>query len=66
MGSYEIDLQRNSNVATQLAFNEIYGLGEKEWREFPQRIQKVSKEDVLAAAQRYIDLDAYVLSIVGA
>jgi zinc protease len=66
VGSYELDLQRNSHVATQLAFNEVYGLGAEEWKKFPDKIEEVTREDVLEVAEKYIRLDAYVLSIVGA
>ena len=65
VGSYEIDLQKNSNVASQLASNELYGLGIDEITKHPEKIFKVTREEVLEAAQKYIDLDAYVLSVVG-
>lgn len=65
VGSYEIELQRNSNVANQLIFNELYGVGAHEIRKLPEKLLKVTREDVLKAAQRYLDLDHYVLSIVG-
>src|SRR5262249_47224487 len=66
VGSYELDLQRNAHVATQLAFNEVYGLGAEEWKKFPDKIEEVTREDVLEVAEKYIRVDAYVLSIVGA
>lgn len=65
VGSYEIDLQRNSNVANQLVFNELYGLGAMEMKRLPEKILKVSREDVLKVAQKYFSLDRYILSIVG-
>ncbi len=65
MGSFEIDLQRNSNVAGQLALSEIYGLGADHWRKFPGRIEMVTREQVREAANRYLNLDAYVMAIVG-
>ncbi len=64
VGAYEIELQRNSTVAIQLAFNELYGLSRNEWRELPQKILKISAEDVLKVARKVIKLDRYVLSIV--
>ncbi len=66
IGSYEIDLQRNANVATQMAFNQLYGLGVEEIKNFPDKVLKITAEDVLHIAQKYIHLDAYVLSVVGA
>lgn len=65
VGSYEIDLQRNANVANQLAFNEVYGLGAKETEKIPEKILKVTREDVMKVANKYLNLDAYILSIVG-
>ncbi len=65
VGSYEIDLQKNSNVAAQLAFNQLYGLGIEEVKKHPEKILKVTKQQVLEIAQKYIDLERYVLSVVG-
>ncbi len=64
-GSFEIDLQRSSNLASQMAFNEIYGLGAEEYQHFPEKVFKVTREDVLKVAQKYLDLNSYVLSVVG-
>lgn len=64
VGAYEIDLQRNSTVATQLAFNELYGLDRQEWKKLPQKVLKVTQNDVLKVARRIIQLDRYILSIV--
>jgi len=64
VGAYEIDLQRNSTVATQLAFNELYGLDRDEWRILPQKILKITQEDVLKVARKVIKMDQYILSIV--
>ncbi len=64
VGAYEIDLQRNSTVATQLAFNEIYGISRNEWKELPEKILKVTAEDVLKVAKKILHLDRYILSIV--
>ncbi len=65
VGSYEIDLQRNASIANHLAFNEIYGLGVAEIKKLPEKILKVSREEVLKVANQYFDLNAYVLSVVG-
>lgn len=64
VGAYEIELQRNASIATQLAFNEIYGLKRDEWRKLPQKIMKVSADDVLKVARRIVRLDHRVLSVV--
>jgi zinc protease len=64
IGGFEIDLQRNSNQASHLAFDELYGLGYRDSELFAERIQGVTAEQVLKAAQTYFKLDAYVLSVV--
>ncbi len=65
VGSYEIGLQRNSALASELAFNERYGLGWDHYQKYPGRILKVSAEDVLRVAKKYIQLDRYALTVVG-
>ncbi len=64
VGSYEIGLQRNSALASELAFNERYGLGWDFYQKYPGRILKVSAEDVLRVAKKYIQLDRYALAVV--
>jgi len=64
VGAYEIDLQRNSTVATQLAFNEAYGIDRREWLLLPEKILKVTRQDVLKVAKKILKLDRYVLSVV--
>lgn len=64
VGTYELELQKNVSLAQGYAFNEIYGLGYKEVARYPERILKVTREDILRVAKKYIDLKACVLSIV--
>ncbi|OGQ05278.1 MAG: hypothetical protein A3F82_01350 [Deltaproteobacteria bacterium RIFCSPLOWO2_12_FULL_44_12] len=64
VGTYELELQKNTALAQSYAFNELYGLGFEEVKRYPEKILKVTREDVLKVAKRYIDLDAYVLSII--
>ncbi|MBI4126468.1 MAG: insulinase family protein [Deltaproteobacteria bacterium] len=64
VGTYELDLQRNGSWASNLAFNELYGLGIDEVKRYPQKILAVTRDDILRAAHTYIHPDAYVLSIV--
>ncbi len=64
IGGYEIDLQRNSAQAADMAFNERYGLGWDEFKRYPERIAAVTAEDVLRVARKYIRLDAPVLGMV--
>lgn len=65
VGAYEIELQRNSSVATQLAFNEVYGASREEWRDLPEKILKVTREEVFSVAHKILKPKQYVLSVVG-
>ncbi|MDZ4225112.1 MAG: pitrilysin family protein [bacterium] len=64
VGTYELDLQKIAALSQSYAFNELYGLGFKEVYRYPEKILAVTREDILKAAKKYIDLKAYVLSIV--
>lgn len=64
VGTYELELQRNSNLAQLFALDELYGQGFQEVLRYPEKILRISKEDVLHVAKKYIDLNASVLSII--
>jgi zinc protease len=64
VGAYDIELQRNSYVATQLAFNEIYGQGQNEWVDLPKKIKKVTKDQVFSIAHKILKMNHRVLSVV--
>ncbi len=64
VGVYELEQQKDISLASNYAFNELYGLGIAEAERYPQKILKVTREDVLKIAQKYIDLNAYVLSVI--
>jgi zinc protease len=64
IGSFEIDLQRISAVATNLALNELYSLGYDEYRRYPEKINAVTAEDVLRVAQKFIRLGSHTLTII--
>lgn len=65
IGSYEIGLQSVSNQASDMANNELYGLGYGFHKEFPGKIEAVTAEDVMRVARKYLDLDSYAISVVG-
>jgi zinc protease len=65
IGNYEISLQSVSSQATDMANNELYGLGYGFSKVYPEKIEAVTAEDVMRVAMKYLDLDAYVISIVG-
>jgi len=64
IGNYELDLQKNSSVASLLALQEIYGFGSNELYRFPQKIERVTQNDVLRMARKYLRPEASVLSVV--
>jgi len=64
VGSFEIGLQQNSSQAAKITFDELYGIGWEEYNAYPQKIYAVTKEEVIEAARRYIDLDKYTIAIV--
>ena len=65
IGGYEMGLQANMAQATDMATNELYGLGFDEYKRYPGKIEAVTADDILKISQRYINLDAYTLSVIG-
>jgi zinc protease len=66
VGTFAIDQQRNAAHAAQMALNGLYGLGADQSFRYPEQVEAVSGEDVLRAARRIIDLDAYSEAVVSA
>ncbi|MBI1911679.1 MAG: insulinase family protein [Deltaproteobacteria bacterium] len=65
IGSYEIGLQEVSNQSTDMANNELYGLGYDFFKKYPDKIEAVTADDVLRVAKKYLTLEAYTISVVG-
>lgn len=65
VGGYEIGLQQVSSQASDMANNELFGLGYDHFKHYPGRIEAVTAEDILRVARKYITLDAYTISVVG-
>ncbi len=65
VGTHAISLQRGSARAASLAFNELYGLGHLAHLAYADQIEAVTRADVLRVARKYLDLEAYVLTVVG-
>ncbi len=63
-GTYEIDLQRCGAQAARIAFYEIYGLGHRELLKYPEKIMKVTAEDVQRVSRRYLNLERCALIIL--
>ncbi len=65
VGSYEIELQKNSALAAMLAFDERYGLGYQEVESYAQNILAVTPEMVQRIARTYLTVDQSLVVIVG-
>jgi zinc protease len=64
IGNYAIGLQGPLALASTMAFDERYGLGEDFYRRYPREIEGVTREDVMRVARKYIDLNSYTVVIV--
>ena len=65
VGSYEIELQKNSALAAMLAFDERYGLGAQESEVYAQNILAVSPEMIEHVARTYLLVEHSSVVIVG-
>lgn len=58
VGTYDLDLQRNSSVASAYALNVLYGLGLKETQRYPEQILKITAKDIKRVARKYLSQEA--------
>ena len=65
VGSFEIALQENQMQATQMALDEIYGLGYRGHEAFAKRVMAVTPDDVAEAARRHLRAEASVTLVLG-
>ncbi|MBW2038272.1 MAG: insulinase family protein [Deltaproteobacteria bacterium] len=65
IGNYEIGLQGPLALASTMAFDERYGLGGDFYHRYPGEIERVTQEDVMRVARKYITMDSYALVIAG-
>ena len=64
-GSMPLRLETNDGVASVLTDIEWHQLGLDFLAHYPGRINAVTADQVQAAAQKYLDPDAYVLAVAG-
>jgi zinc protease len=64
VGNFAIDQQRNASWATLMSLSDLYGLGPDTASEYAERVEAVSREDVLRVARRILRLDAYTEAVV--
>ena len=65
MGSFPLRLDTTAKLAEVAGQVEFYGLGLDYFTEYPRWIEKVTKEDVLRVAEKYLHPDRYALVLVG-
>jgi len=65
VGSFHLRLDKTGKLAAILSAAEFYKLGLDYLKKYPEYINKVTKEDVLRAAQKYLHPDQYALVVVG-
>jgi len=64
LGNFSIRHQTNEFWASDMAFNERYGLGYDYSKAYLDEILQVSLEDVQRVAKRYLDLNKHTLVVV--
>ncbi len=64
-GQYVIGMERHGRVASQLAYNEAFGLPRHDHLRYPARIDRVSAKAVRTLARRMLDPRRRVVAIVG-
>lgn len=64
VGNFKRRLDTNRKIADFLSMVEFYGLGEDYLVKYPEYINKVTKEDVLRVARKYLDPEKFVTVIV--
>jgi zinc protease len=65
MGHHAIGTQTNGKLATEVAFDELYGLGYANHRQHDARIRAVTEEDIKRVASELFVLDGYTIVTVG-
>jgi zinc protease len=65
VGNHYIRKQGNGSIATDMCLDTIYGLKAGFYKEWPARINKVTKEQVNEAIRKYLNLDKMVQVTVG-
>ncbi|MFH1874538.1 MAG: pitrilysin family protein [Pseudomonadota bacterium] len=64
IGSHALDSQRLMTMSSWYTLNKLYGLPLQDIENYPQKIMQVTRKKVWEVAKKYIDLNAYVLSVV--
>ena len=65
IGRLPLSLESNGGVANALLNIERHNLGLDYYRRYPDLVNEVSREDVLKAARRFIDLNKLAIAVAG-
>ncbi len=61
IGEEKRQLQTNADFSMKISLDELYGLGFDSYKNFEERINSVTKEDLKAVGRQYFNLNNYVL-----
>lgn len=64
-GSFPRRLETSRRIADFLAAVQFYNLGDDYIEKYPDYISRVTKEDILRVAKKYLNSENYILVIVG-
>ena len=64
-GILPLQMETNEGVASILVDMHLYELGDDFIARYPNIINAITKDDIQAAAQKYLNDDVYALSIAG-
>jgi zinc protease len=65
VGSLPLRLEAKESVAAQIAHMQVYRLGLDYLHRYPQLIEAVTVQEVMDVTTKYLNPDAYVLSVAG-
>jgi zinc protease len=65
IGSMPLSLEANVGVAVNLLHVEKHGLGLDYFQRYPDLVRAITREDVLRAAARYLDVERLAVAIAG-
>jgi zinc protease len=65
VGSLPLRLEAKESVAAQIAHMHVYQLGLDYLHRYPQCIEAVTREDVMAVTAKHMDPDRYVIAVAG-
>lgn len=65
IGSLPLRLEAKESVAAQIAHMQVHQLGLDYLHHYPQHIKAVTAQDVMDVTKKYLDPDAYAISVAG-